>query len=96
MPGSIALAEKLVKEKGYFMPMQFENPANPEIHELTTGQEIVNAFAGDLPDAFVAGVGTGGTLTGIGRALKKGRRRQGLRPGTGGIPAFEGRQEGPA
>lgn len=71
MPGSIALAEKLVKEKGYFMPMQFENPANPEIHELTTGQEIVNAFAGDLPDAFVAGVGTGGTLTGIGRALKK-------------------------
>ncbi|MFV4933851.1 cysteine synthase A [Lactobacillus delbrueckii] len=71
MPGSIALAEKLVKEKGYFLPMQFENPANPEIHELTTGQEIVNAFAGDLPDAFVAGVGTGGTLTGIGRALKK-------------------------
>ena len=71
MPGSIALAEKLVKEKGYFMPMQFENPANPEIHELTTGQEIVNAFAGDLPDAFVAGVGTGSTLTGIGRALKK-------------------------
>ena len=71
MPGSIALAEKLVKEKGYFMPMQFENPANPEIHELTTGQEIVNAFAGDLPDAFVAGVGTGGTLTGIGPALKK-------------------------
>ena len=71
MPGSIALAEKLVKEKGYFLPMQFENPANPEIHELTTGQEIVNAFAGDLPDAFVAGVGTGGTLPGIGRALKK-------------------------
>ena len=71
MAGSIALAEKLVKEKGYFMPMQFENPANPEIHELTTGQEIVNAFKGDLPDAFVAGVGTGGTLTGIGRALKK-------------------------
>ncbi|MGM9911383.1 MAG: cysteine synthase A [Lacticaseibacillus absianus] len=72
MPGSIAKAEELVKELGYFMPMQFENPANPEIHELTTGQEIVNAFgADDLPDAFVAGVGTGGTLTGIGRALKK-------------------------
>lgn len=72
MPGSIAKAEELVKEHGYFMPMQFENPANPEIHELTTGQEIVNAFgADDLPDAFVAGVGTGGTLTGIGRALKK-------------------------
>lgn len=72
MPGSIAKAEELVKEHGYFMPMQFENPANPEIHELTTGQEIINAFgADDLPDAFVAGVGTGGTLTGIGRALKK-------------------------
>ncbi|MFK3586969.1 cysteine synthase A [Lactobacillus sp. 23-2] len=72
MPGSIAKAEELVKEHGYFMPMQFENPANPEIHELTTGQEIVNAFGtNDLPDAFVAGVGTGGTLTGIGRALKK-------------------------
>lgn len=72
MPGSIAKAEELVKEHGYFMPMQFENSANPEIHELTTGQEIVNAFgADDLPDAFVAGVGTGGTLTGIGRALKK-------------------------
>lgn len=72
MSGSIAKAEELVKEHGYFMPMQFENPANPEIHELTTGQEIINAFgADDLPDAFVAGVGTGGTLTGIGRALKK-------------------------
>ncbi len=72
MPGSIAKAEELVKGHGYFMPMQFENPANPEIHELTTGQEIINAFgADDLPDAFVAGVGTGGTLTGIGRALKK-------------------------
>jgi cysteine synthase A len=72
MPGSIAKAEELVKEHGYFMPMQFENSANPEIHELTTGQEIINAFgADDLPDAFVAGVGTGGTLTGIGRALKK-------------------------
>ena len=72
MAGSIAMAEELVKEHGYFMPMQFENPANPEIHELTTGQEIINAFgADDLPDAFVAGVGTGGTLTGIGRALKK-------------------------
>ena len=54
------------------MPMQFKNLANPEIHELTTGKEIIAAFGSDnLPDAFVAGVGTGGTLTGIGRALKK-------------------------
>ena len=72
MAGSIAKAEELVQTKGYFMPMQFKNLANPEIHELTTGKEIVAAFGSDnLPDAFVAGVGTGGTLTGIGRALKK-------------------------
>ena len=72
MKGSIAKAEELVKEKGYFMPMQFENPANPAIHEATTGAEIIAAFGKDnLPDAFVAGVGTGGTLTGIGHALKK-------------------------
>ncbi len=71
MAASIAKAKELVENEGYFMPMQFENPANPEIHELTTGKEIVEAFEGNLPDAFVAGVGTGGTLTGIGRALKK-------------------------
>lgn len=72
MKGSIAKAEELVKEKGYFMLMQFENPANPAIHEVTTGAEIIAAFGKDnLPDAFVAGVGTGGTLTGIGHALKK-------------------------
>lgn len=72
MAGSIAKAEELVQTKGYFMPMQFKNLANPEIHELTTGKEIIAAFGSDnLPDAFVAGVGTGGTLTGIGRALKK-------------------------
>lgn len=72
MKGSIAKAEELVKEKGYFMPMQFENPANPAIHEATTGAEIIAAFGKDnLPDVFVAGVGTGGTLTGIGHALKK-------------------------
>jgi cysteine synthase A len=72
MKGSIAKAEELVKEKGYFMPMQFENPANPAIHEATTGAEIIAVFGKDnLPDAFVAGVGTGGTLTGIGHALKK-------------------------
>ena len=72
MKSSIAKAQELVDTKGYFMPMQFENPANPAIHEATTGQEIIDAFGkDDLPDAFVAGVGTGGTLSGIGHALKK-------------------------
>lgn len=72
MKGSIAKAQELVDTKGYFMPMQFENPANPAIHEATTGQEIIDAFGkDDLPDAFIAGVGTGGTLSGIGHALKK-------------------------
>lgn len=72
MKGAIEKAQELVKAYGYFMPMQFKNPANPAIHEAATGQEIIAAFgANDLPNAFVAGVGTGGTLTGIGRALKK-------------------------
>ncbi len=73
MKGSIAKAEELVKEKGYFMPMQFDNPENPNIHELTTGPEIISAMngIGKAIDAFIAGVGTGGTLSGIGRALKK-------------------------
>lgn len=70
MPGAIAKAEALAKEKGYFLPMQFENPANPDIHERTTGEEIIADLDG-TPDAFVAGVGTGGTLTGVGRALRK-------------------------
>lgn len=69
MKGSIAKASQLAKDNGYFMPMQFENPANPTVHEETTGQEILAAFDGKL-DAFVAGVGTGGTLTGVGHALK--------------------------
>ena len=73
MKGSIAKAEELVKEKSYYMPMQFDNPENPNIHELTTGPEIISAMngIGKSVDAFVAGVGTGGTLSGIGRALKK-------------------------
>ncbi|MBD5430538.1 cysteine synthase A [Lactobacillus sp.] len=73
MKASIAKAEELVKEKGYFMPMQFENPENPNIHALTTGPEIIEAFqgTGKSIDAFVAGVGTGGTLSGIGSALKQ-------------------------
>lgn len=72
MPDAIKKAQELVDKEGYFMPMQFDNPANPEIHEKATGREIIAAFGEkDLPDAFVAGVGTGGTLAGIGHALKQ-------------------------
>ncbi|MGD8622971.1 MAG: cysteine synthase A [Anaerolineae bacterium] len=68
MKGAIDEAEKLVGEHGYFMPQQFKNPANPEIHRQTTAAEIL-AQVGHL-DAFVAGVGTGGTITGVGEVLK--------------------------
>jgi cysteine synthase A len=68
MKGSIAKATELIHKHHGFMPQQFKNPANPEIHRRTTASEIL-AQAGHL-DAFVAGVGTGGTLTGVGEILK--------------------------
>ena len=71
MAGAIKKAEKLVKKTpNSFMPQQFKNKANPEAHRKTTAQEIINATGGKL-DAFVAGVGTGGTITGVGEVLKK-------------------------
>lgn len=70
MSGAIAKAEELSKEiKGSFIPSQFSNPANPEAHRLTTGPEIYEALDGAV-DVFVAGVGTGGTITGVGEYLK--------------------------
>ena len=71
MPGAIRKAEELAAANPgtYFMPQQFKNPANPAIHEATTGPEIWNDTDGQV-DAIVAGVGTGGTITGISRYLK--------------------------
>jgi cysteine synthase A len=68
MNGSIAKALELSKKHGYFMPMQFDNPANPISHETTTAIEIINDFK--QLDAFVSAVGTGGTITGTGKILK--------------------------
>lgn len=70
MTGAVYAAQELVEKHGYFMPQQFENPANPEVHRRTTAVEILEASGGDL-DALVCGVGTGGSITGIGEVLKE-------------------------
>lgn len=70
MMGAVGKAEEIARANpDYFMPQQFENPANPEIHKKTTAVEILEAL-GTAPDGFVAGVGTGGTITGVGEALR--------------------------
>jgi len=71
MTGAVFAAGELVREHPeYFMPQQFQNPANPAVHRRTTALEILDAVEGRL-DVFVAGVGTGGTLTGVGEVLKE-------------------------
>lgn len=70
MKGAIEKAEELASKHGYFMPQQFDNMANPKIHELTTGEEIVEQMSDGL-DAFVSGVGTGGTISGAGKVLRE-------------------------
>jgi cysteine synthase A len=71
MGGAIAKARQLVEENpdSWFMPQQFENAANPEVHRNTTAEEIWRDTDGQV-DIFVAGVGTGGTITGVGEVLK--------------------------
>lgn len=70
MDEAIAQARELAKGDDFFLPDQFSNPANPEIHRRTTAQEILNDLDGKV-DVFVAGVGTGGTITGVGEVLKE-------------------------
>ncbi|MEE9202361.1 MAG: cysteine synthase A [Dehalococcoidia bacterium] len=79
MAGAVGAAKQMVKRnRNYFMARQFENPANPQAHSTTTAQEVLKATGGQV-DAFVCGVGTGGTLTGVGRVLKE------QRPGVPGV-----------
>ena len=71
MPGAIARAEELAKtDERYFVPQQFENPANPAIHRATTAEEVWRDTDGKI-DIFVAGVGTGGTITGVAEVIKE-------------------------
>lgn len=70
MVGAIEMASKLTAENGYFMPQQFKNLANPVAHMKTTANEIISQTEGNI-DMFVAGVGTGGTITGVGKILKE-------------------------
>jgi cysteine synthase A len=99
-------AAELIAKYGYFDVKQFENPHNPETYILTTGSEIEEAFGGRIPDAFVADVGTGGTITGTGSYLKKLRLDikiiavepdasavlSGEKPAPHTIPGIEGRE----
>lgn len=70
MKGAIAKVEELVESEGYFLMRQFENPSNPNVHVLTTAREILSQMENQV-DAFVAGVGTGGTITGVGTVLRE-------------------------
>lgn len=75
MKGAISKAEELASQPGWFLPQQFNNPANPAIHAKTTGPEIWNDTDGQV-DAFVAGVGTGGTITGVGQFFKREKQQK--------------------
>jgi len=96
MPGAIAKAEELAKANPhYFVPQQFENPANPAIHRTTTAEEIWNDTDGQV-DIFVAGVGTGGTITGVGEVLKERKPSvQVVAVEPAASPVLSGGQKGP-
>lgn len=96
MKGAIERANEILASGGYFMPDQFGNPANPQVHRKTTAKEILAAMGAGKIDAFVAGVGTGGTITGVGEVLRKkfrGIKIFAVEPATS--PVLSGGQPGP-
>jgi cysteine synthase A len=96
MAGAIAKAEELAKtDQRYFVPQQFENPANPAVHRITTAEEIWADTDGRV-DILVAGVGTGGTITGVGEALKERKPSvQVIAVEPAASPVLAGGQKGP-
>lgn len=95
MRGAIKKAEEVVRKNQAFMPQQFDNPANPEVHRQTTAVEILQAVGEDI-DALVVGVGTGGTITGVGEVLKsKNPKIQVVAVEPASSPVLSGGQPGP-
>jgi cysteine synthase A len=95
MRGAIAAAERVKEENpGYFLPNQFKNPSNPEIHFRTTGPEIWNDTDGAV-DVIVAGVGTGGTITGVSRFIKQHKKIESVAVEPAGSPVLSGGKPGP-
>jgi cysteine synthase A len=95
MRGAVEKAQELVDKFSYFQPQQFDNPANPEIHRRTTAEEIIKDL-GDLKlDYFVAGVGTGGTITGAGEVLKKKYGNKNIAVEPKASPVLSGGKPGP-
>ena len=95
MPGAIAKAEEIARDPNFFLPQQFKNPANPAIHVKTTGPEIWEDTDGNV-DIFVAGVGTGGTITGVTRYFKevRGKKIQSIAVEPTGSPVLSGGARG--
>jgi cysteine synthase A len=95
MPGAIAKAEEIAHDPNFFLPQQFKNPANPAIHVKTTGPEIWEDTDGNV-DIFIAGVGTGGTITGVSKYFKevRGKKIQSIAVEPTGSPVLSGGPRG--
>lgn len=95
MKGAIEKAEQLASRDGFFQPSQFANPANPEVHRRTTALEIIEDLGDINLDAFVAGVGTGGTISGAGRVLKDRYNCEVIAVEPAASPVLSGGEPGP-